>query len=104
MKKHLQVLDVGQVVAGNFCGALLGYFGADVIKASTATVLSYHLIFRPLKDTCHMHASPSELRALCLLELACMHAGGAPRKGRCIALPEDDRRHRHIAVVAQLRE
>ena len=27
-----QVLDVGQVVAGNFCGALLAYFGADVIK------------------------------------------------------------------------
>ncbi len=29
----LQVLDLGQVVAGNFCGGLLGYFGADVIKA-----------------------------------------------------------------------
>lgn len=28
----LQVLDVGQVVAGNFCGGLLAYFGADVIK------------------------------------------------------------------------
>eukprot|EP00891_Asterochloris_glomerata_P004193 jgi/Astpho2/4193/e_gw1.00064.29.1_t len=28
----LQVLDLGQVVAGNFCGAVLGYFGADVIK------------------------------------------------------------------------
>lgn len=28
----LQVLDVGQVVAGNFCGAILAYFGADVIK------------------------------------------------------------------------
>jgi len=28
-----QVLDLGQVVAGNFAGALLGYFGADVIKA-----------------------------------------------------------------------
>ena len=28
-----QVLDLGQVVAGNFCGALLSYFGADVIKA-----------------------------------------------------------------------
>ena len=32
----LQVLDVGQVVAGNFCGALLAYFGADVIKVSRA--------------------------------------------------------------------
>lgn len=28
----MQVLDLGQVVAGNFCGGLLGYFGADVIK------------------------------------------------------------------------
>lgn len=27
-----KVLDLSQVVAGNFCGALLGYFGADVIK------------------------------------------------------------------------
>ncbi len=27
------MLDVGQVVAGNFCGGLLAYFGADVIKA-----------------------------------------------------------------------
>ncbi|GMH40063.1 hypothetical protein BSKO_07967 [Bryopsis sp. KO-2023] len=28
----VKVLDLGQVVAGNFCGALFGYFGADVIK------------------------------------------------------------------------
>ena len=27
------MLDLGQVVAGNFAGALLSYFGADVIKA-----------------------------------------------------------------------
>ena len=30
----LQVLDVGQVVAGNFAGALLAYFGATVYKVS----------------------------------------------------------------------
>lgn len=34
-----QVLDLGQVVAGNFCGALLAYFGADVIKASASASL-----------------------------------------------------------------
>jgi len=28
----MQVLDLGQVVAGNFAGSLLAYFGADVIK------------------------------------------------------------------------
>ncbi|KAI7842862.1 hypothetical protein COHA_003480 [Chlorella ohadii] len=28
----IKVVDVGQVVAGNFCGALLAYFGASVIK------------------------------------------------------------------------
>lgn len=31
-----QVVDVGQVVAGNFCGALLAYFGASVIKVRAA--------------------------------------------------------------------
>lgn len=30
--KGYRVLDVGQVVAGNFAGALFGYFGAEVIK------------------------------------------------------------------------
>ena len=28
----VKVLDLGQVVAGNFAGALLAYFGADVVK------------------------------------------------------------------------
>jgi len=28
----VKVLDLGQVIAGNFCGATLAYFGADVIK------------------------------------------------------------------------
>ncbi|KAK9831410.1 hypothetical protein WJX81_002598 [Elliptochloris bilobata] len=30
-----KVLDFGQVVAGNFCGALLAYFGAKVIKVES---------------------------------------------------------------------
>jgi len=30
--KGIKVIDVGQVVSGNFCGAILAYFGADVIK------------------------------------------------------------------------
>ena len=29
------MLDLGQVVAGNFAGALLAYFGADVIKVES---------------------------------------------------------------------
>ena len=33
----LQVLDLGQVVAGNFCGAVLSQFGADVIKVRLAS-------------------------------------------------------------------
>lgn len=28
----VRVLDLGQVIAGNYAGALLGYFGAEVIK------------------------------------------------------------------------
>ena len=28
----VKVLDLGQVVAGNFAGALFAYYGADVIK------------------------------------------------------------------------
>jgi crotonobetainyl-CoA:carnitine CoA-transferase CaiB-like acyl-CoA transferase len=42
----MQVLDLGQVIAGNFCGAVLGYFGADVIKVG-ALLIEYaalHLI------------------------------------------------------------
>jgi crotonobetainyl-CoA:carnitine CoA-transferase CaiB-like acyl-CoA transferase len=31
----VRVLDLGQVVAGNFAGALLGYFGANVIKVES---------------------------------------------------------------------
>ena len=34
LEQQWRVLTV-RAVAGNFCGALLGYFGADVIKAST---------------------------------------------------------------------
>ena len=30
--RGVRVLDLGQVVAGNMCGALLGYFGAEVVK------------------------------------------------------------------------
>jgi hypothetical protein len=41
-----QVLDLGQVVAGNFAGAILSYFGADVIKVcilSCCTQLVEHV-------------------------------------------------------------
>src|SRR5882724_9504987 len=30
--EHLRVLDISQVMAGSFCGMLLGDMGADVIK------------------------------------------------------------------------
>ena len=29
---HLKVLELGQLIAGPFCGQLLGDMGADVIK------------------------------------------------------------------------
>ena len=28
----IKVLELGQLIAGPFCGTILGYFGADVIK------------------------------------------------------------------------
>ncbi len=64
-----QVLDVGQVVAGNFCGAILGYFGADVIKANMSPFLYTSLqvghtntIFP--SATSHIHADLLVLSAL----------------------------------------
>ena len=90
----LQVLDVGQVVAGNFAGALLAYFGADVIKASCRIRRILPREHCPLRLLLASHSRAP----------AAPRAGGAAGEGRRAAPPAHGRCHRHQPVVAQLRE
>ena len=43
----LTVIEMGQLIAGPFCGQLLGDFGADVIKADpTDDPVDYHQVIQ----------------------------------------------------------
>ena len=51
----MQVLDLGQVVAGNFAGGLLAYFGADVIKVGPLSLTSSWTRYNIVHDTFLLH-------------------------------------------------
>ena len=71
-----QVLDLGQVVAGNFCGGLMAYFGADVIKVRGRTQYSPFIVFYLPLTECKCNS---------------LHAGGASRQRRRIEVTQDVR-------------
>jgi len=80
-----QVLDFGQVVAGNMCGMLLAYFGAKVIKARRPGLAA---------------AVPAPvLLPLSSSRAARPRAGGVAARRRA-PQPQADRRDRDVAVVA----
>jgi hypothetical protein len=83
-----KVLDVGQVVAGNFCGAILAYFGADVIKAST------HAFPIPAPCPYHLHVQQLHPASVDLTSPDCTEgpaAGGAAWERGCPAILAHDR-------------